>query len=258
MERRGGPITVPQAPVVLSIGTTESRNVAGVGRDIVVAAEYGCAVVTAVAAVSAQDERGVHLLHVLPSELLEAQLDALAPVRVGAVRVGALGSAANVMLVARRLETMAGVLAIVDPVFHASAGGALLESGAFTALRNELATLPNVLLAPNVAEAAALLGYDSIGRDQMEGAATELRERGAYGVLLKGGHLAGEPVDVLVTRDRIEAFAAPRIAAQMSGTGCTLAMAIACELALGRALREAVVAARAFVRAKMTGPAGGE
>jgi hydroxymethylpyrimidine/phosphomethylpyrimidine kinase len=258
MERRGDPVTVAQPPVVLSIGTTEPRNVAGIGRDIAVAAEYGCAVVTAVAAISAQDERGVRLLHVLASEVLEAQLDALARVRVGAVRVGALGCAANVVLVARRLETMAGVLAIVDPVTQASAGGALLESGAFAALRDELATLPNVLLAPNIAEAAALLGREPIGRGQMEGAAMELRERGAYGVLLKGGHLVGEPVDVLATRDGIEAFAAPRIAAQMGGTGCTLAMAIACELALGRALRQAVIAARAFVRAKMTGPASGE
>ncbi len=249
---------MPQAPAVLSIGTTESRNLAGVGRDVAVGAQYGCAVVTAVAAVSAQDESGVRAFHVLPSNVLEAQLDAVARVRVGAVRIGALGSVANVALVARRLEAMADVWAIVDPVLHASAGGALLESDAFTALRNELAKLPSVVLTPNLDEAAALLGRERIGRDEMEAAATELYERGAGAVLLKGGHLDGDPVDVLATCDGVEAFAASRIAADMRGTGCTLAMAIAGELALGRELRGAVVSARAFVREKMTAPASGE
>ncbi len=249
---------MPRAPAVLSIGTTEPRNLAGVGRDVVVAAQYGCVVVTAVAAVSAQDESGVRLLQVLASEVLEAQLDALAGIRVGAVRIGALGSVANVALVARRLETTPDIWAVVDPVLYASAGGALVEGGAFAALRDDLATLPSVVLTPNLGEAAALLGRERIGRDEMETAAMELRERGAGGVLLKGGHLDGEPVDVLATRDGTQAFAAPRIAAGMRGTGCTLAMAIACELALGRGLREAVVSARAFVRAKMTAPASGE
>lgn len=237
--------------IVLSIGTTHPWNVAGIGRDIVVGCELSVRVFTAVAAVSAQDGRGVTALHAVPLNAFEAQLSALPWASAGAVRVGALPTLAAVRAVADRLRAHRALLAVVDPVFTASRGGELADDAARYGLRDEIATLPNVVLTPNLREAALLLGTEGIERDAIGAAAATLRARGAYAVLLKGGHLEGDPVDALATADGVEVFAEPRIAGEMHGTGCTLAMALACELAAGRPLPHAVRAARAYTRAEL-------
>ncbi len=91
-----------------------------------------------------------------------------------------------------------------------------------------------------------------LSREMMRDAAAGLVRRGPRAVLLKGGHLEdGDPTDVLATNDAVETFSEPRIAGRMRGTGCTLAMALACELARGVRLTDAVRSARAFVRAQI-------
>ncbi|MBV8490691.1 MAG: bifunctional hydroxymethylpyrimidine kinase/phosphomethylpyrimidine kinase [Candidatus Eremiobacteraeota bacterium] len=238
-------------PIVISIGTTHPWNVAGVGRDLVVGYERGARVFTAVAAVSAQDSGGVRALHPTPVENLRLQLAALPWDSAGAVRVGALGSLENVRAVGDVLRQRAALSAVVDPVHAASRGGELTTDAARYALRDEIATLANVVLTPNAAEAAAMLGIEPLDRDSIADAAQALQRRGAQAVLVKGGDLQGDPVDALATADSIELFAEPRIAASMHGTGCTLAMALACELASGTPLIHAVHSARAFVRAEI-------
>ncbi len=238
-------------PIVLSIGTTHPWNVAGVGRDIVVGTERNARVFTAVAAVSAQDRSGVAALQAVSGPVFLAQLDALPWGSAGAVRVGALPNAQSVRAVASALRERVAALAVVDPVFAASSGGELADETAREALRDELATLPNVVLTPNLVEAALLLGLPEIARANLGDAAAALRSRGALAVLLKGGHLTGEPADALATSEGLEIFTEPRIAASMRGTGCTLAMALACELAAGTALPLAVRAARAYVREQL-------
>jgi hydroxymethylpyrimidine/phosphomethylpyrimidine kinase len=106
-------------------------------------------------------------------------------------------------------------------------------------------------LTPNLSEAAAMLHEDAIERSNLGEAATRLRARGAGAVLLTGGHLEGAPADALATSDGVEMFSEARIAGAMHGTGCTLAMVLACELAAGKPLPAAVRAARAFVRAEI-------
>ena len=237
--------------LVLSIGTTHPWNVAGVGRDLVVGCELGARVFTAVAAVSAQDGRGVRALHAVPAEALRAQLAAMPWETAGAVRIGALAIVENVRAIAALLRARPNLPAVVDPVFTASRGGELNEAAAIDAIRDELATLPSVILTPNLHEAASLLGVQPIGADAIGEAAIALQVRGACAVLVKGGHLAGDPIDALATVAGVERFQEPRIAAEMHGTGCTLAMALACELAGGTPLLHAVHAARAYVRAQI-------
>ncbi|HLY03460.1 MAG TPA: bifunctional hydroxymethylpyrimidine kinase/phosphomethylpyrimidine kinase [Candidatus Cybelea sp.] len=239
------------AAIVLSIGTTHPWNVAGVGRDLVVGSAKKCRVFTAVAAVSAQNAAGVVALGPVAQELFEAQLSVLPWESAGAVRVGALPTSASVRAVAQALATRAWLPAVVDPVFAASSGGELADRGARDALEAELATLSNVILTPNLREAAALLHLEEIARSTLAEAAARLRARGAGAVLLTGGHLEGDPADALATSDGVEIFSEPRIAGAMHGTGCTLAMALACELASGTPLPEAVRAARTFVRAEI-------
>jgi hydroxymethylpyrimidine/phosphomethylpyrimidine kinase len=239
------------AVIVLSIGTTHPWNVAGVGRDLVVGCAKECRVFTAVAAVSAQDSTGVIALGPVAQELFAVQLAALPWESAGAVRVGALPTSAAVRAVAAALRARPWLPAVVDPVFAASRGGELADGAARNALEEELATLSSVVLTPNLLEAAALLHVDAIERSNLGEAATQLRARGAAAVLLTGGHLEGDPADALATSDGVEMFSEARIAGAMHGTGCTLAMALACELASGRPLPGAVRAARAFVRAEI-------
>jgi hydroxymethylpyrimidine/phosphomethylpyrimidine kinase len=239
------------AVIVLSIGTTHPWNVAGVGRDLVVGSDYGVRVFTAVAAVSGQDGHGVTALHAQPAEVLAAQLGALPWDSAGSVRVGALPTLAAVRAVAEPLRRRPWLTAVVDPVFSASRGGELTDSAARYGVRDELANLGNVVLTPNLDEAVFLLGRPAIEREELGPAAAALQARGATAVLLKGGHLDGDPADALATVGGVEVFTEPRIAGTMHGTGCTLAMSLACELASGTPIAHAVRAARAYVRAQL-------
>jgi hydroxymethylpyrimidine/phosphomethylpyrimidine kinase len=242
---------VGDAMIVLSIGTTHPWNVAGTGRDVVVATRLGVRVFTAIAAVSAQDARGLRALHAVPVENLREQLATLPWDAAGAVRVGALATAENVRTVAAALRARPALDAVVDPVFAASRGGRLCDDEAQREVAESLVSLPNVVLTPNVVEAAALLGVHPITRETIAGAAAGLQQRGARAVLVTGGDLEGDPVDALATASGVDLFCEPRIAGEMRGTGCTLAMALACELAGGAPLANAVVTARAFVRAEI-------
>jgi hydroxymethylpyrimidine/phosphomethylpyrimidine kinase len=238
-------------PIVLSIGTTHPWNVAGVGRDLVVGSAWNARVFTVIAAVSAQNAGGLTALAPIPVSVVRSQLSALPWDAAGAVRVGALVTVDNVRAVSAALRARPALLAVVDPVFSASRGGELADPATRYAIRDELATLPNVILTPNLDEAAALLGSHPIHREAIGDAAISLQLRGARAVLVKGGHVDGDPVDALATSNGVELFTASRIAGAMHGTGCTLAMALACELANGTPLIDAVAAAREYVRTQL-------
>jgi hydroxymethylpyrimidine/phosphomethylpyrimidine kinase len=187
----------------------------------------------------------------VPPEVLRDQLAVLPWDAAGAVRVGALATAENVRFVAAALRARPGLAAVIDPVLSASRGGRLADDEAQREIGGNLALLPNAVLTPNLGEAAALLGVAPITSETIAGAALALQQRGAGAVLLTGGHLEGDPIDALATASGVELFSEPRIAGEMHGTGCTLSMVIACELANGSSLAQSVVAARAFVRAEI-------
>lgn len=236
---------------VLSIGTTHPWNIAGVGLDARVGAELGAAVLTVVTAVSAQDATGVHALETVSAATVRAQIDGLPLQSIRAVRVGALTSPENVREVATALRKLYDVPAVVDPVLGATRGGAFADDATVEAIRRELLPLPNVILTPNIPEGSALLGGRPIDRDGLGDAARALQRLGSRAVLLTGGHLEGNPVDALATSEAIELFAGSRLANDMRGSGCVLAMALAIELADGHDLRSAVQHARVFVRKKI-------
>lgn len=236
---------------VLSIGTTHPWNIAGVGLDMFVGHELGVRVITVRTAVSAQDEHGLHALETLSPEIVRAQFETAYGARIDAVRVGALTSARITKEVGESLRRYYDLPIIVDPVIAASRGGTFADKDTIAALREQILTLPNVIATPNLLEAGVLLGGREIRRDSMAQAARDLRQFGCRAVLLKGGHLPGEPVDVLATLERLEVFDGSRVEGELRGTGCLLAMALACALAQGDPLRDAVRFARAFVRRKI-------
>ncbi len=236
---------------VASIGATHPWNIAGVGLDARVFAEYGLDHAMAIVAVTAQDERGLHDLHVVPPDAIRAQLQTL-PDDIAAYRVGALVSSKTVDIVARFLRRHAErVPVVVDPVISVSLGGSLQSDKQLLAtLREELLTLP-VIVTPNVPETEQLLNTRIARVEDQRAAAREFVERGARAAYVKGGHLLGDPVDVLVSDSAEQTFSDVRLPGPMRGSGCTLAAALAAELALGRDLTDAAPAARAYVRNKI-------
>jgi hydroxymethylpyrimidine/phosphomethylpyrimidine kinase len=237
------------APLLASIGTTHPWNIAGVGLDARVAAEFGVRHAAAIAGVTAQDEGGMRGKCALPAAILQAQLEAL-PENVTAFRIGALFDAQNVEVVAQFLRTQSGIPVVVDPVLGASLGGAFADAATYDALRAGIFTLP-VVLTPNVPEAQRLTGRTITTQDELLAAAREILAYGPHAVLLKGGHLPGDPVDVLITADELHVLADTRLEGSMRGSGCVLAAALACELAAGKPLLDAVETARAYVRKKI-------
>jgi hydroxymethylpyrimidine/phosphomethylpyrimidine kinase len=145
---------------------------------------------------------------------------------------------------------------VCDPVIAASTGERLADDATIAALREGL--FPHTyLLTPNLDEAGMLLDMRIGDVAAMHVAARALLRFGARAVLLKGGHLHGDAIDVLATAEGTREFRSPRVAATLRGTGDLLAAALAASLAHGRALPDAVEDARSFVRERLHAAAAG-
>ena len=185
----------------------------------------------------------------LEPSLVAAQIDAVMDdIGCDAAKTGMLGSAAVVEAVADAITRHRIPNVVVDPVMIAKSGDALLAEDARRVVIEKLLPLAR-LVTPNLPEAEALLGYE-VGADRMEQAARELCAMGAGAALVKGGHLAGDPIDVLydAAGDTLLTLTAPRLDTKNThGTGCTFAAAIAAFLARGIDLAAAVRTAKRFV-----------
>ncbi|MDN5924915.1 MAG: hydroxymethylpyrimidine/phosphomethylpyrimidine kinase, partial [Xanthomonadales bacterium] len=181
-------------------------------------------------------------VHPVPLAHIRSQIAAIFDdFPVAAVKVGMLGSRAVVRLVARELRVRRPAHCIIDPVMIATSGARLLDDNAIEALRDELIPLADVL-TPNLPEAAALLNLEQpiTSAAKANAAAAQLRALGARAVLLKGGHGLGKTlVDRLYDANGVLEIRHPRLRLQGHGTGCSLASALAAELAKGRTLRAA-------------------
>lgn len=220
---------------ILSIAGSDSCGGAGIQADIKTATALGAYAMTAITAVTAQDTMGVHAVQLMPPELVRAQIVAcLSDIGVDAIKTGMLGSAAIVEIVAETLEQHAkGVPLVVDPVVASTSGTPLLDEEGLNVLKRKLVPLAT-LVTPNDIEVRSL----------------SLPVQGVS-FLVKGGHRedARGVVDGLIAADgSYREFVSPRIeTTDTHGTGCSLAMAIACGLGEGIALAEAVARAHAFV-----------
>jgi hydroxymethylpyrimidine/phosphomethylpyrimidine kinase len=219
---------------VLIVAGTDSSGGAGLARDVATLTLLGVEALVTVTAVTAQTDREVTAVELLPARLVRAQITAaLATRRAAAVKIGMLGAKAIVEAVAEAMPPRERLPLVLDPVLAASSGGVLLDAAGRAALAALL--LPRTsLLTPNIAEAAALLGATpASSAEEIIGQGRALCARGAAAVLMKGGHASGAlATDWLVAPDgSVREFTAPRLAAARRGTGCALAAAIAAGLA---------------------------
>ena len=243
----------PTPRCVLTIAGSDSCGGAGIQADLKTMQALGVYGMSVVTAVTAQNSVGVQDFWDLPPEAVRAQLESvLSDIPVQAVKTGMLASGAIVGVVA---EVLAGVSAplVVDPVAVSKHGHSLLLPGAAGALREMLLPLATVV-TPNLDEAEQLTGIKAVDEESMLAVAEVIAGLGPRWVLVTGGHLAGDPVDLLFDGSRAWRFGGPRIATPHThGTGCTLASAIASSLALGADVPDAVSRARDYVTGAIRG-----
>lgn len=235
---------------LLTIAGSDSGGGAGLQADLKTFAAHGAFGMSVATAITAQNTRGVRARLDLAPELVLAQLEAvLEDLPPAAIKIGMLGSASVVAAVAGKLRPLARTVPIVvDPVLIAGSGDPLLDADALAVLVAELLPLATVI-TPNLPEAERLAGRAASPAEL----ALDLARIAP--TLVKGGHARGEEVeDVLAVGSRIERFRHRRLRPdKVHGTGCTLASALAVELARGRDVREAAVRAIDYVQRAIVG-----
>lgn len=236
-------------PKLLSIAGSDPSGGAGVQADLKTFSALGCYGMAVITALTAQNTTGVTRVSPIPPDMVAAQIDAIfADIAVDAVKIGMLAEPAIAEAVAESLRRANAKNIVLDPVLAATRGAALSEGGLPRAITKHLLPLVD-LITPNLAEAAVLTGTSPArNADEMAAQARALVEQGARAALVKGGHLDGEPVDVLFANGGPRMFSGRRVDTRHAhGTGCALASAIAANLAKGAPLLEAVAEAKAWL-----------
>jgi len=235
-------------PVALTIAGSDPSGGAGLQADLKTFHRFGVYGEAVVTLITVQNTRGVTRVSTLDPGLVVAQIQAvLEDIPPQAAKAGALGSREIVEAVAREAARFSFPF-VVDPVMISKHGARLIDEDATRALIEHL--IPRTfLLTPNLDEAAALTGLVVEDREGMACAAEKLASFGAANVLVKGGHLRGDALDLLYLSDgEIREFTAPRIETRHThGSGCTYSAAITAELAKGTPLADAVARAKAFI-----------
>ncbi len=238
-------------PVILSIAGYDPSSGAGVTADVKTAAANGCFAVTCVTALTVQSTQGVREVRPVEPKLVKQTLADLGnDFEFAAVRIGMLGSSPVAAEVAQFLEAVKLKNVVLDPIVRSTSGAELIDAKGAEQMRDRLLRLADVI-TPNIDEAAALTGMKVTTTAEMKAAAMRLHEMGAHNVVITGGHLS-EAIDVLSmngTANSIEEFRSQMVASKSThGTGCAFATALACYLAVGRPLRQAVIEAKVYVR----------
>jgi hydroxymethylpyrimidine/phosphomethylpyrimidine kinase len=243
----------PAPPVVLSIAGFDPSSGAGVTADVKTIAAHGCYGVSCITALTVQSTAGVRRVQTVNPALVSETLEELnSDIAIAAVHIGMLGSGKVVQVVVDFLAKTGLPNIVLDPILKSSSGADLIDSGGARLLIQLLLPLATVV-TPNLEEAAALTGLQVGNLDQMRVAATKLHAMGAANVVVTGGDLE-KAIDLLSFDNRRgvqqEVFKSDRQQSNSThGTGCAFATAMACHLARGRGLPEAVLLAKAYVSA---------
>lgn len=231
--------------IALTIAGSDPSGGAGIQADLKTFHQFGAYGTSAITLLTVQNTVGVQRVELLPPDLIAQQIEAvLSDLPPNAAKTGALGGIAAIeVIVAARLKCPL----VVDPVMISKHGAPLMEEPARRALRDLL--LPQAtLVTPNLHEAEALAGIEVINVEAMKEAARIIHGFGPQAVLVKGGHLEGDAIDILFHEGVFQEFRAARTPTRHThGTGCTYSAAITALLARGETLPQAVARAKDFI-----------
>jgi hydroxymethylpyrimidine/phosphomethylpyrimidine kinase len=240
------PIT-PPFPAALSIAGSDPSGGAGIQADLKTFHRFGVFGETAITLLTVQNTVTVQRVDLMPVDLVLAQIDAVVQdIPPMAAKTGALGSAEMIEAIGQAAAGWRFPL-VVDPVMISKHGARLASEDATEAFRRFLIPRASVVM-PNLPEAEALCGFPVSTLAGMERAARALLDLGATSVVIKGGHMTGEPIDLYLDCDGSTTLPAQRIDTRNThGTGCTYSAAVTANLALGHNRLDAVRRAKAFV-----------
>ena len=236
----------------MTIAGSDSGGGAGIQMDLRVMSSLGVYGCTALSALTAQNPSEVRSVVGLDAEFVSAQVQTIIDhYQVSAIKTGMLWSEDIIRTIANFAKRHGDIPFIVDPVMIATSGAKLVTDEAIDVYKTEL--LPQAaLITPNIDEAQVLLDGTSIDRNNLERCAEELRRRYGCNVLLKGGHLDGNPIDVLVSNQGTRQFTHTRVQnVNTHGSGCLLSAAITSYIALGNNVHSAVTKALAYLQAAL-------
>jgi hydroxymethylpyrimidine/phosphomethylpyrimidine kinase len=243
-------------PVVLTVAGFDPSGGAGITADVKAIAAHGCYGVACITALTVQSTAGVRRVEAVDAGLVtETLVELVSDIEVSAVHIGMLGSGSVARAVTDFLITNKLPNVVLDPILKSSSGTDLLDAAGMRLLVERLIPLAAVV-TPNIDEASVLTGLPVGDQEQMRAAARRLHEMGAAAVVVTGGHL-DKAIDLLSFRGsrgiEQELFKSARIRSNSThGTGCAFSTSVACHLALGRGLPEAVLLAKAYVAAAIS------
>ena len=243
----------------LTIAGSDPSGGAGIQADLKTFHQRGVYGTSVITLVTVQNTQRVSAVEILSPELVSGQLEAvLEDIPPAAAKTGALGDRRIVELLAEKARNFKFPL-VVDPVMISKHGQPLLSAPARAAFARLLLPCAFVV-TPNLYEAGELARMQVNDLEGMKEAALRIAALGANAVLLKGGHLELDPVDVLYFEGKFSFYRSPRIATfNTHGTGCTFSACITAELAKGLELPGAVENAKKFItRAIETNPGLGK
>jgi hydroxymethylpyrimidine kinase/phosphomethylpyrimidine kinase len=234
----------------LTIAGSDSGGGAGIQADLKTFSALGVYGMTVITAVTAQNTVRVDGVEGIPARFVGLQFESvLTDLGVDGAKTGMLFNSAIVFTVAEKLRENRIPYLVVDPVMVAKGGSSLLEKEAVHAVKNNLIPLAT-LVTPNIPEAELLAGMSIESIPAMEDAAYRIADLGCEAVLLKGGHLPGDALDILVFEGHCHRFSSPRIdTPNTHGTGCTYSAAILSFLIQGIPLVRSVLLAKQYVTA---------
>src|SRR5258708_246836 len=237
-------------PVVLTIAGFDPSSGAGASADIKTIAAHGCYGVAALTALTVQSTARVRRTEAANVGVLRETREELKDdAKIAAVHIGMLASAAVAAGVADFLESARLPFIVLDTVIQSSSGAALLDDAGVTVLADRLLPLASVV-TPNAQEAAVLTGSTVDSVDEMKLAARQLQEMGAKAVVITGGHLSPTTDVLLSANGDLQTFKSEKLDSGFThGTGCAFSTSIACHLAQGRPLAEAVLLAKSYLTA---------
>ncbi len=233
----------------LTIATSDSGGGAGIQADIKAMQANGVFALSVLVAVTAQNTKTVAMVHALPRDIIEAQIDAVFDdFAIGAVKTGMLFSAEIVRIVADKLRPLKISHLVVDPVMISKSGAELLKPDAIEEMTRALFPLASIV-TPNIHEAQRLARMPVASLDDAKEAARRIHRLGCRTVLVKGGHLSAAPAtDLLYDGTSFTTIPGEFIdTPNTHGTGCTYSAAIAAQLAKGQSLTEAVKTAKRYI-----------
>lgn len=233
---------------VLTIAGSDCSGGAGIQADLKTFSSLGTYGMSVITSVVAENTSRVISVHNVPVNIIKEQIDAVfEDITVDGIKIGMLNDIDTMKVVAEKLNQYKPVNVVVDPVMIAKGGHALMQKEALSSLKNEIIPFA-YLLTPNIPEAEIIVGREINSIEDMKNAALKIHNMGSKNVLIKGGHLTGDAVDVLYMDGEFFTFTSKRINTKNThGTGCTLSSAITAYIAKGHTVKDSVENAKNYV-----------